>query len=238
MGEGQLRIPFEQRVRGKFLYATNVAHPAVYSESVLPALASFVGPEHEVILDPFGGVGKVHRLPAIVGWPMKTIAVEIEPEWANCHPGTLIADALHLPFRDETFDAVVTSPTYGNRMADSHDAEDGSIRRSYTHDLGRKLTPGNSGSLQWGDRYRMFHTEAWHEAYRVIRPAGRLVLNISDHIRAKRRQYVASWHTECLIRLGFALAAAISVATSRHREGANSAARVDSEFVLAFDKTA
>ena len=54
-------------------------------------------------------------------------------------------------FSDATFDMVVTSPTYGNRMADHHNAKDGRRRITYTHNLGRTLTPGNSGAMQWGE---------------------------------------------------------------------------------------
>ena len=45
----------------------------------------------------------------------------------------MIGDATALPFADWTFDAVITSPTYGNRMADHHNAQDGSRRVSYRH---------------------------------------------------------------------------------------------------------
>ena len=92
------------------------------------------------------------------------------------------ANAIALPFRDESFDAVVTSPTYGNRFADKHNAKDGSIRRSYTHDLGRTLHAENSGSMQWGQAYRDLHVKAWAECFRVVRPGGLFVLNISDHV--------------------------------------------------------
>ncbi len=136
---------------------------------------------------------------------METIGVEIEPEWASLNKRTVVGNALALSFGDGDFDAVVTSPTYGNRLADSHNAKDGSLRRSYTHDLGRKLSGDNSGSMHWGDEYREFHHRAWTEAARVLRPGGRLVLNISDHIRKGRRQYVSSWHVETLISLGLAL---------------------------------
>jgi tRNA G10 N-methylase Trm11 len=97
----------------------------------------------------------------------------------------VVGDALALPFPDATFDAVVTSPTYGNRMADHHHARDGSLRYSYTHTLGRSLHPNNSGTLHWGAEYQRFHSLAWREVWRVVRPGGRFVLNIKDHVRAR-----------------------------------------------------
>jgi len=226
----------KDRVRTKKLYATGVAHPAVYSDTVLPVLISTLNESHRLVLDPFAGVGKIHLLSDNTNWGMRTVGVEIEPEWALNHPQSLVGDALSLPFRNEAFDAVVTSPTYGNRMADSHVARDGSVRRSYTHDLGRPLSASNSGAMQWGHRYRLFHQWAWSESMRVIRPKGRLVINISDHIRKHERQYVTSWHVEYLLSLGFVLAYAANVNTARHREGANSSSRIDGETILAFDK--
>jgi tRNA G10 N-methylase Trm11 len=224
------------RRRTKKLYETGVAHPAPFSQRILPVLASLLDSTHERVLDPFAGVGRIHELPDLVAWRMETMGIEIEPEWAALHERTLVGNALHLDVEDGAFDAVVTSPTYGNRLADSHNAKDGSLRRSYTHDLGRKLSEENSGSMHWGAEYREFHIMAWREADRVLRPGGRLVLNISDHIRQGKRQHVSSWHAEAIIGLGFRLVDATRVETPRHREGANAHLRVSSELVLAFDK--
>lgn len=219
----------------KKIYSTGVAHPAVFSSPILPVMAELLEPEHSHILDPFAGVGRVHELAAYLEWPVETVGIEIEPEWANLHEDTVVGNALALPFSADKFDAVVTSPTYGNRFADSHNARDGSIRRSYTHDLGRTLAEDNSGDLHWGPRYREFHVQAWLEVQRVLRPGGRLILNISDHIRRGERQHVSSWHAEALIAMGFKLVDTSRVQTQRLRAGSNGNARVPSELVLAFD---
>ncbi len=221
----------------KKLYETGVAHPAVFSDSILPVLASLLEPEHRRILDPFAGIGRVHELRELLGWEVDTVGVELEKEWADLHPDTHVGNALALEYSDGVMDAIVTSPTYGNRLADNHNAKDGSVRRSYTHDLGRQLTQDNSGAMQWGSTYRDFHRAAWLESKRVLRPNGRLVLNISDHIRQKQRQYVSSWHVETLLGMDFALVDSTRVITPRLRSGLHSRSRVASELVLAFDKT-
>jgi SAM-dependent methyltransferase len=207
-------------------------HPARYSTELMPVLAAQVPPDqHPKVLDPFAGVGGVHDL------PNETTGVELEPEWAGARTGTIVADALALPFPDGIFDAIVTSPTYGNRFADHHNAKDGSPRRSYTHDIGRDLHRNNSGAMHWGSEYRTFHLKAWAQALQVLRPGGRFVLNISDHIRDHERQPVTDWHVETLTELGLHEIDRVDVPTKRMRHGENADARVDAEHVITFEKS-
>ena len=115
----------------------DVDHPAKFSIEVLEALDEIV-PTGVPILDPYAGVGYIHRLEGRDTW-----GLELEPEWATVHPRTVVGNALHLPYRSESWWWVVTSCTYGNRMADSHDAREkckecagsGSIP-CYVEDLG------------------------------------------------------------------------------------------------------
>lgn len=102
-------------------------HPAKFSPAILDRLDRWIRAEamylgkrtHRVrVLDPFAGVGGVHALPG------STFGVEIEPEWAAAHPRTRVGDATALPWRARSFDVVCTSPCYGNRMADSHEARE------------------------------------------------------------------------------------------------------------------
>jgi len=208
-----------------------VSHPARYSTNLIPIFADILdGYDH--VLDPFAGTGRIHDL------PMHTVGIEIEPEWAALHPDTVEGSALELPWEDAEFDAVCTSPTYGNRLADSHNASDPERRRSYTHDLGRKLSADNSGAMQWGDEYREFHETAWAEAVRVLRPGGRFVLNIKDHIRGGVQQPVTAWHVAALVDLGMRYNAELSqgAPTGHLQQGSNSEARAGQELVLVFDK--
>lgn len=205
-----------------------IRFPAAYSNALLPILEQTLT-GYEKILDPFAGTGKIRLIRP------DAYLLEIEPEWAAIR-GATVGDALDLPWPDEYFDAVVTSPTYGNRMADHHDAKDGSKRNTYRHCLGRPLHPNNSGQLQWGKKYRAFHYLAWLEVWRVLRPGGRFVLNISDHIRKGKRIKVSRFHKLLCLQLGFCLIEEYNIQTPRNREGQNGNARVDREQVYVFEK--
>lgn len=247
------------------------AHPAKFSDpivSVIHRLLADLLPYGSRVLDPFAGVGGVHRL-----WPFwETWGVEIEHEWACQHPRTIVGDSRFLPFpRCGSFGAVVTSPTYANRMADHHNAREkcracqgtgvmympepepvpvdcpkcgGEGRReykrlTYRHQLGRELTPGNSGGMQWGPEYRELHRQVYAECRRAVvmgdgtaRQGGLFVLNVSNHIRAKREVDVTEWHISTLQGCGFReVVAREEVRTARMGFGANRLARVPFETV-------
>ena len=177
------------------LDGTGLSHPARYPNALIPILAGTVPVgEFPKVLDPFAGTGRIHHL------PNETVGVEIEPEWAALHDDTICASALALPFDNDSFDAIVTSPTYGNRLADAGYSATPDRRHSYTFDLGRKLSDDNSGGMYWGGRYRTFHQTAWAEANRVLRSGGRFVLNIKDHIKLHERQFVTGWHVTYLMQ--------------------------------------
>jgi SAM-dependent methyltransferase len=210
------------------------AHPAKFSGEVM-AWLRLAGhrwlPPGPRILDPFAGVGTVHAL----GW--QAVALELEPEWARQSPGpAVVGNALALPFPDCTFDGIITSPCYGNRMADHHNARDDSKRHTYRHCLGRPLHVANAGAMQWSRDYQLFHEAAWAEAVRVLRYGGYFLLNVSDHIRAYQRQPVTWWHLSCLQALGLELMEVTPIYTKRQRHGANANLRVDHESLCVLRK--
>jgi SAM-dependent methyltransferase len=213
-------------------------HPAPFSSSILRVVKDllderFAGQKTVKVLDPFAGTGRVHLLQ---GYGYTTTGVELEPEWAALSEWTEVGTALKLRWRRGSFDAIVTSPTYGNRLADSYDAVDPESRHSYHFDLGRELTSGNSGAMHWGDNYRDFHEKAWSEAVRVLKPRSRFILNIKDHLRDGAWQDVSAWHTQTLIDLGLRVVAIRPIATRGTPSGSNADVRSDAELVIAFDR--
>lgn len=205
-------------------------HPAKFSDAMMPLLCELlIGKER--VLDPFGGTSKLKQVMTTA----RVFTGEIEWEWAKMGADT-VSDALNLPYAAGSFDCVCTSPTYGNRMADHHEAKDGSRRNTYRHSLGRMLHPDNSGQLQWGDKYREFHLKAWREVKRVLESGGTFILNVSDHIRAGERMRVSDWHATTLNDMGFAIKAFHEIETPRNRFGANANLRVGAEYVYVWQK--
>ena len=218
-----------------FNVPANPKHPAKYTDSLLPVMAGMLRGRRR-ILDPFGGTGKAFLLDHWLGAGVEIQAVELEPEFAAINPRTTLGNALALPWEDGHFDAVCTSPTYGNRMADTtFSSSKGNTWQTYTCKIGRKLHPDNSGAMDWGPRYREFHVKAWTEARRVLCPGAAFVLNIKDHIRGGVLQRVTDWHIDALTALGFRLLRHERVNTPSMRYGANSDLRVEYESVILFE---
>jgi len=206
-------------------------HPSKYSDALLPVFAKHLKKASKV-LDPFAGTGKLKRIIP------SAILLEIEPEWAGVAKA-IIGDATKMPFKNGYFDAICTSPTYGNRMADhfiDHQKNKKYTRNTYRHCLGRSLHKNNSGRMQWGKKYQELHKKAWAECLRVLRENGILILNISNHIRAGEEIDVTTWHINTLKSIGFKLLYLYKIETPRQKMGANSKLRVLYESILIFEK--
>jgi SAM-dependent methyltransferase len=248
------------------------AHPAKFSSPLLPVIERYLA-GYRLVLDPMAGVGTLASYLYAHGWEQGTVwSNEMEPEWAAQCPSLRSSfDARWTPFQDAAFDAIATSPTYGNRMADHHKAREvcqacagrgehrvgppstcwpattpcqkcgGTGRRNhkrhtYRHYLGRPLTPSNTGQMHWGKEYRDTHEAIIAECVRVLRPGGRIVWNVKDHVRKGRQQPVAAWHFDALFAAGLRPYDKDFLRTPGQRHGANGRARVEGEWVFVFDK--
>lgn len=211
------------------------AHPAKYSREILPLLRFAIRGSRRV-LDPFAGCGTIHAIHA------NAVGIEIEPEWAEQHERTICADALDIPRLGlGTFDAICTSPVYGNRMSDHHNARDDSKRNTYTHVLGRELHRNNAGRMHFGRDgfYEVLHKAVWRNCVDVLEPGGKFVLNTKDFIRRGRRMRVTDWHVGVLtVDLGLELVETYEVECPGLGFGANADIRVEFEDVSILRKVA
>lgn len=177
-----------------------VKHPAKYADDFIPIFAEMVGSSKR-ILDPFAGTGKIGNIKKF-GFNGFVYANEIEREWLcstqNLCDCLTFEDAEFLDFPNGWFDAIVTSPTYGNRMADHHHAQDGSKRLTYTHCLGRPLNPENTGKMQWGDEYRQKHIRCYRHLVDLLASGGKFIINVKDHIRKQEVIHVTDFHVATL----------------------------------------
>jgi tRNA G10 N-methylase Trm11 len=217
----------------------NVRHPAKYTNSFLPIFAEILKGKRKII-DPMAGTGKIGKIKEF-GFEGIVYANDLEFEWIvqakdnNCDVFSLF-DAADLKYRDKEFDGICTSPTYGNRMADSHEAKDESKRNTYTHSIGRKLHEENTGKMQWGEKYRNKHKDIYKEFYRILEDEGIFILNIKDHIRKGEVIGVSEFHKELITSIGFKLIKKIVVPVNGLGYGRNGSVRVDHENIFVFSK--
>lgn len=214
-------------------------HPAKYSDVFIPIFADLLK-DCEVVLDPMAGTGKLAMIKEF-GFRGKVVCNDIESEWKNGEDYLVdewhCSDASHMEWaEDNSFDAICTSPTYGNRMADNFVSKDGTKRITYRHYLGHELKEGNTGYMQFGGKYCDKHREIYAECMRVLKPGGLMVVNVSNHIRAGAEIPVVDFHRETLESLGAKFEKEIQVKTPRMGFGANSKARVEYESILIFRK--
>ena len=218
---------------------SEIKHPAKFSDQFIQIFADLLK-NRDNVLDPFAGTGKITLIKQY-GFKGRVVCNEIEQEYAN--NSTYPVDEWHIGdsasmrwAEDNSFAAICTSPTYGNRMADHFDAKDNSKRITYRHMLGRPLNQHNTGRMQWGEGYRNKHIEVYTECRRVLKPDGLLIINMSDHIRKGEIIPVTDWHKNTILDLGFSLIKELKIETQRMGFGRNNNLRVNYESILVFEK--
>jgi len=212
-------------------------HPAKFSAEVLEAIFRLLDKYQLLdarLLDPMAGVGGIAKIRAW-GFRGEIHSNDLEPEWVEQTPKIDRVFVTSYDYRQpvhgpESFDLIVTSPSYGTRMADTY--TDGSVRHHYTAYMGHPLREGNTGAMQWGRRYRETHEAIWKAVRTVLRRGGYFILNISNHWRGGVEVQVTHWHLETLNILGFEVVETIRVQTRRHKHGANALLRCDHEKVV------
>lgn len=216
-------------------------HPAKYSDSLLPVLARY---SYGVVLDIMGGVGKAGLLKGYNPEITKVIINELEPEWGmqSVDYGVdeiLIGDARDLRL---SVDCIVTSPPYGNRMADNFKAgskggkSPTSMRKMYAGDLGRTPSAGSVCCLHFDKGYQEEIMSIYDS---IISNCSfkRFVINVSNFVRQFKIVKVVDFFENYFNLKGFRLMAKIPVKTKRQKGvGANTELRVSHEIIMVFEK--
>jgi len=207
----------------------NHNHPCQFSEGIIADAAAFLDLDAPlVVLDPQAGLNNLAIWAAEHAPAWTVVGTEIEREWADAHANTWHADSTDAnQLRDAIglatngarvdVDAVITSPAYGNRMADQYippDSDD-STRMGYAISLGRQCSPGSGASISWGStgaKYKALHAKLWDAVGEVLAPDGALIVNVKDHMTklAKTRTReagtyrlpVTAWHVSHLMEAG------------------------------------
>lgn len=212
-------------------------NPAKFTNSILDVIVKKLTEfECQYILDPFAGSGKIGLIKAYV--PCVVHCNDIENGWKEEYPVDkwYHQDAQFLNTEGFLYDAIITSPTYGNRMADHHNAKDASKRITYTHRYGSKLTEGNTGVLHFGSKYQEKHIAIFRHLLTLLKEGSIVMVNVSDFIRKGQVVGVVAWWKEMLEGLGLDFIEEVCIETPRMRFGANSEKRVDRESLLIFKK--
>jgi tRNA G10 N-methylase Trm11 len=210
-------------------------HPAVMGPHILEVCKRYLPAEGSRVLDPFAGVGTTAKLLPTY----EVVGVEIEREWAEQNESTICGDSLLVVPTLGSFDAILTSPTYGNRMADDFNAKEGSSRITYRHKLGRNLSANTTSNLHFGrknQKYENLHRDIWKVCVDALREGGVFILNCKDFIANGEVKSVTSWHKSVLEDYGLSCVGEEKVFSKGMRFGANRDRRLNFEWVVAFTK--
>lgn len=113
-----------------------------------------------------------------------------------------------------------------------------SKRNTYTHYLVRQgiepvVTDDNAARMQWGPKYRAFHSAAWKACREVLEPGALVILNGKNHYRGDQLQRVVEFHLNDWLVAGAVVEQVRKVPVSGNGQGANGTKRVPYETVAA-----
>ena len=209
-------------------------HPAKFSNELLPVIARYC---YGDIVDIMGGTGKVGLLKNYNSLIKSVCSNEIEEEWANQGAANgvdvvIVGDAR---FISGKFDCIVTSPPYGNRMADNFKPSKPDSKRSfYAGDLGRTPSKGSTSCSHFGDKYTKEMADIYENVFKNVE-FDLFILNVSNFIRQFKEVDVIAWYKEFFLFRDFVLIAEEKVRTKRQKGvGTNTLLRVETESVLVF----
>jgi tRNA G10 N-methylase Trm11 len=188
------------------------------------------------VLDPFAGIGTTAKLLP----DYEVVGVEIEEEWASQEKSTICGDSCIVVPTLGSFDAVLTSPAYGNRMADDFNASNSSSRVTYRHRLGRPLSEGTTSNCHFGRKkleYEILHQKIWRVCVEALKPGGIFILNCKDFVANGQVKEVTKWHVDTLEGLNLLKVGEEQVPSRGMRFGANREKRIEFEWVVTFEKS-
>lgn len=214
---------------------SDLRHPAIMGPHILEVCKKFLPKERCRVLDPFAGVGTTAKsLPE-----HDVVGIEIEEEWASQFDKTIHGNSMEIIPTLGKFDVILTSPCYGNRMADDFISKDGSKRVTYRHCLGKELSGGTASNLYFGKKnkkYEIFHEKIWKLCVDSLEDEGLFILNCKDFICNGEVKGVTEWHVNFLKGLGMVEVGREIVHSRGMRLGANCKARVDYENIICLRK--
>ena len=207
-------------------------HPATWNDALIAAAVELIDHHTEepgILIDPMAGEGRHYEALADAGW---TLILSDIHAWPHRSSRVVHGDATDIARDDNSIDVLLTSPPFGNRLADKMSTDD-DRRITYADRRGCDTADNDAAGLQWGSAYRSTMQDIWTETARVLRDDGLAVIDIKDHIRRDVRQHVTAWTVDAWQQLGWTVTDIIPVPAIGYRGVRHDRARTDAHSLIA-----